>query len=155
METALTGEDVLKMAIDMEQTGRLFYEALAEGTGDRRAADLFRKLAREEVSHYEKFCKMRDSLLAARSAVRWSDEQANDFHRMVKENIQPTPDQVRKVAIGGDLTEAVAMARKMEQDAIQFYTRMIDVVAPESVEAVEAIVKSEQSHLTDLVALAW
>ena len=155
MEVTLTGEDVLKMAMDMEETGRLFYEALADGTDDRRAVDLFHMLATAEASHYATFKKMYDSLLAGRSSVRWSGAQANEFHRMVKDNIQPTPESVQKVAIGGDLNAAIALARTMEQDAVRFYTRMIDMVGPESVDTVKAIVTSEESHLRDLVAFAW
>ena len=155
MDTTLTGQDVLKMAMDMEETGRLFYEALADGTDDARAADLFRMLATAEVSHHATFKKMYDSLQAGRSSVRWSDARANEFHRLVKENIQPTPQAVREVALGGDLNAAIALARTMEQDAIRFYTQMVDVVAPESVDTVKAIVKSEESHLRDLVAFAW
>ncbi len=155
MDMTLTGEDVLKMAMDMEETGRLFYEALADGTDDPRAVDLFRMLATAEVSHHATFKKMYESLLAGRSSVRWSDTRANEFHRLVKENIQPTPADVRKVAMGGDLTAAIALARKMEQDAIRFYTQMIDAVDAESVDTVKAIVKSEESHLRDLVAFAW
>ena len=34
-----------------------------------------------------------------------------------------------------DLTAAIALARTMEQDAIRFYTHMLDMIAPDSVKS--------------------
>ena len=155
MDTTLTGEEVLRMAMDMEQTGQMFYEALAGGTSDRRAAGLFRRLAREETSHYAQFKQMHDAVAAGQMPVHWSAEQAESLHQTVKRNIQPGPAQVREVAMGGNLTDAVALAREMEQGAIRFYSGLIDVVDAETAEVIRSIVKSEESHLKDLVAFAW
>ena len=155
MKETLTGEDVLRMAMDMEQTGRIFFEALASATDDDKAAALFGKLAKAEAAHYAKFKQMCDALTAGRASVRWTDAQANEFHQLATESIQPTPNDVRKAAMGGNTTDAVALARRMEQDAIDFYTRMLDVVDSVSAETVRQIIKSEQSHLRDLVTFAW
>ena len=155
MEATLTAEGVLKMAMEMEQTGRIFYEALASGTDDARAADLFIKLAKAEAAHLAKFREMSAALTAGQTTMRWTNAQVNEFHQMVTANIQPTPHDVRNVALGGTVTDAVALARKMEQDAIDFYTRMLDVVDADSAETIEQIIQSERSHLRDLVTFAW
>ena len=155
METTLTGEDVLKIALDMERTGVIFFEALASGTEDGRAVALFGQLAKAEADHYAKFKQMSDALTDGNASVHWTDEQANEFHQLVSANIQPSPEDVRNVAMGGNMTDAVALAARMEQDAIDFYTRMLDVVDSDSGETVRQIIKSEQSHLRVLVAFAW
>ena len=155
METALTGEEVLRMAMDMEQTGRIFYEALASGTSNRGAAELFRKLALAETEHYTQFKKMHDAVIAGQMPMHWSPERAESLHQTVTRNIQPGPAEVRKVALAGDLADAVVLAREMEQGAIRFYSGLIDAVDGDSAEIIRRIVKSEQSHMKDLVALAW
>ena len=155
METTLTGEEVLRMAMDMEQTGQIFYGALALGTSDRRAAELFHKLAEAEENHYAQFKQMRDAVAAGQIPMYWTPEQAESLHQMVVRNIQPGPAEVRKVAMEGFLTEAVAMAREMEQSAIRFYSSLVNVVDADSAKIIRQIIKSEQSHLKDLVALAW
>lgn len=155
METTLTGEDVLRMALDMERTGRIFFEALASGTEDARASALFGKLAKAEADHYAKFKQMSDALTAGHASVHWTAAQAREFHQLVSENIQPSPQDVRTVAMGGNMKDAMALARRMEQDAIDFYTRILDIVDSDSVETVRQIIKSEHSHLRDLVAFAW
>jgi len=155
MDATLTGEDVLRMAMDMEQTGRIFYEALAGGTEDGRAAQLFIKLARAELAHHAKFKQMHDALTAGRSTMQWTNAQANELHTLVTENIQPSPQDIHNVAMGGKMCDAVAMAGKMERDAIAFYTRMLDMVDPDSARIVKQIIESEQSHLRDLVTFAW
>jgi len=141
--------------MDMEQTGRIFYEALADGTTDRRAADLFRRLAQAEENHYAQFKQMRDAVVSGTMPVHWSPEQAESLHQTVTRNVQPSPAEVRKVALRGNLTDAVALAREMEQGAVRFYSGLVDVVDHDSAEVVKQIVKSEESHRKDLVALAW
>ena len=155
MDATLTGEDVLKMALDMERTGGTFYEALAGGTENAKAAELFGKLARAEADHYAKFKQMSDALTAGQASMQWTPAQANEFHKLVSKNIQPSPQDVRNVAMGGNMTDAIALAERMERDAIDFYTRMLDVVDSDSADTVRQIIKSEHSHLRDLVALAW
>ena len=155
MATTFTGEEVLRMAMDMEQTGQIFYEALASGTSDRSAAELFRRLAGMEADHYAQFKQMHDAVAAGQMPVYWSPERAESLHQTVTKNIQPGPADVRKVAMAGNLTDAVALARDMEQGAIRFYSGLIDVVDTDSAAIIRRIVKSEQSHLKDLVALAW
>jgi rubrerythrin len=155
MEATLTGEDVLSMALDMERTGRIFFEALAGGTENSQAASLFGKLAKAEAVHYAKFKQISDALRAGQASVHCTAAQANELHQLISENIQPSPQEVRNVAMGGNMADAVAMARRMESDAIDFYTSMLDVVDSDSAEMVRHIIKSEHSHLKDLVALAW
>jgi len=98
---------------------------------------------------------MSDALTDGRASVHWTTTQANEFHQLVSENIQPSPDEVRNVAMGGNMTDAVALAARMERDAIDFYTRMLEVVDSDSAQIVRQIIKSEHSHLRDLVTFAW
>ena len=51
MNTITTADEVLAMAIDLERTGKEFYEALALGCGNRPIGQLCAQLARAETGH--------------------------------------------------------------------------------------------------------
>jgi rubrerythrin len=68
---------------------------------------------------------------------------------LAKRQIQPDPQAVQKVAMGGNLSDALDMAAAMEQDAINFYQGLANQL-PTCAEAIEAIVEQERRHLTTI-----
>lgn len=46
-----SGAEVFQTAMELEESGRVFYETLAEATENRDLADLCRNLAAQEIDH--------------------------------------------------------------------------------------------------------
>jgi len=46
-----SGAEVFQMAMELEESGRVIYETLAEATDNRGLADLCRNLAAQEIDH--------------------------------------------------------------------------------------------------------
>src|ERR1039458_3293547 len=62
MDDSVTADRVLATAMDLEQTGHLFYASLAEGCEDRLVARLCARLAKAEAGHAAVFAKLREQL---------------------------------------------------------------------------------------------
>ena len=58
-----SGAEIFEIAMELEEAGRVFYEALAEKSEDHDLGDLCRNLATQEADHYRKFKKMSEALV--------------------------------------------------------------------------------------------
>jgi len=153
MTDLVTAEKVLTMAVDLEETGRGFYEALALGCGNREMAALCARLAKAEAQHAAVFQEMRKRLPRTDRTKPLTDEQAARVHSMVKDFVIPKPPMVSKVALHGQAKDALAMAIQMERDSVRFYENILRDVQPSQAAAIDDIIRQEKMHLHDLMAL--
>ena len=121
MVTVSSGAEVLEMAMAMERIGRDFYVALAMSCDNEDVRAFCLRAAKEEKGHEAAFLEIQKEWTAATKAGRVSAEAATELGYLAKGRIQPNPGAVRKVAVGGKLEDALALAMKMEQGAIDFY----------------------------------
>ncbi|MFA6132678.1 MAG: ferritin family protein [Phycisphaerae bacterium] len=146
------GEEIWALAISMEQIGKDFYEALALGSDDPQVCRFCVTAAKDEARHRESFALMR-SRLSESHRVRPLDERVvAELQALAKQQIQPDPAVVRKVALGGKLDDALKMASNMEKDAIGFYQGLLARL-PNLSPLLTPIIAEEQSHLRSLLAL--
>jgi rubrerythrin len=152
MADLTTADEVLAMAVDLEEMGQTFYRSLAQGCGDRKVAALCVRLAEAEARHAAVFRTMRKRLPPGSRKRLLTDEQASRAHAMVKEFVVPKPDLVHEVGMGGQLSQALAMAIQMEQDSVRFYEGILRDVHPDESAAVDEIIEQEKAHLRSLKA---
>jgi rubrerythrin len=145
--------DVFEMAMGMETVGKDFYEALAEASDDVQVRQFCTLAARDEAKHYGIFKQMRDQWLQTTKTASPGAETAGALTVLAKGRIQPDPADVRKVAIGGNLADALKMATHMEADAIEFYGEMANCL-PDAAKSIQAIIVEETRHLSSLRVMA-
>ena len=140
---------VLQIAMQMERLGNIFYNSLAKGCGDEKMAALAVKLAEDERGHLWKFEKMYHSIPIESCGPKLTEDQiaasAGKFYKL----ILPSADEVRKVALSGDMVKVLTMAMQMEADAIAYYESMTPV-SSEDVSVLKAIISEEKKHLAML-----
>ena len=145
--------DVFEMAMGMEKIGKDFYEALALASDDARVRQFCVVAAGDEAKHRVTFQYMRDQWAQTVKANRVTPEAAEGLAALAKGRIQPDPKDVRKVAIGGNLADALNLAMHMEQDAINFSGELLGRM-PDAAKAIQGIVDEEKRHLASLRVLA-
>jgi len=150
MGKPVTADELLKMAMEMERIGRDFYLTLGPACDRTEVTRICAALARQEAEHRETFQKMRRSLLGAKADKATALSDATAAAELMRRQILPTPQEVRKVALGGRLLDALDMAIQMEKGAIAFYGRMVELV-PGQADAVSPILQAERSHLQQLL----
>ena len=147
----VTEDQVVQMAIQMEELGRDFYEALGGASADPRVLQLCHRLAREEAKHRETFRQLHRELASQGISVLLTDEQAAAARRRLKEQVVPPSEIIRQVACGGTAIEALTMAVRMEAEAVRFYTHIAEQLPAGN--AIEAIIAEERVHLRLLSAM--
>jgi rubrerythrin len=142
-----TGEETFQVAMALEETGQIFYEVLAVSCGHGRVAEMCRRLAVQESDHYDLFKRMRQALLADAPARPLTAEQVELVQSMINGQVVPDPDEARRLATEGGLTETLEIAMKMERDSIAFYRKLLGVVDADGTEAIQRIIAEEQDHV--------
>lgn len=150
MPEVFTGDEIFQVALELEETGRVFYEALAIGCRNQRVAALCRRLARDEANHCRTFEQMRRRLIDGQAA-RPLDLQEQEFvQALINERVIPSPQAARELAAKGGLAEALDLAVELEKDTVRFYQEIAPAVSSEDARAVRKIIAEEQSHVQQL-----
>ena len=139
----------LQVAMLMEQRGLTFYQSLSEGSDNPEVSALATRLAAEELRHLRTFENMRNALPADQRGQKMTEEQitaaAGNFYKL----ILPNANEVRKVAIGGDIGKILAMAIQMEADAVAYYSSMTADFRSDA-DVIKAVIEEEKKHLNIL-----
>ena len=147
-----TKDEVIQMAIQMEETGKDFYEAIGSAVTDREMFDLCRRLAAEEANHGRIFRQIRSELARQGKTVLLGDDQIAEARRAAKEGILPSRETIRNVVTTGKVADLLALAIQMERDAIRFYSGIVENVPDRA--AVDVVIREEQAHLRVLSAVS-
>ena len=146
---SLNIDEVLEIAMTLEDQGAAFYAAAAGFVTEKTARELFEALVRAEHRHKEIFEAMRER-------VRWVANALEDVdpdgvmgtflkawtHRKVFDGMDPQR-FVQDKGIGEIISEAI----KLEQESIDFYQGLRDLMGTgDDVLWLEKIIEQERRH---------
>ncbi len=147
MPAVVTLDDVFQIAMEAEETGQLFYEALGASSSNQRVADMCQRMRLQEKGHYDKFQRMRDQYLPTSQGHQCSQEQ---IQRIIKDRIIPDPSTVHNVLVEKSLKLALDMAIEMEENSIELYRDLQPLLSEQDARVVEHIIDEELQHAADL-----
>ena len=142
------GDAVLQTAIQMEQDGRDFYEAVAAATADPKVRQLCVRLAADEARHAQTFRQMHSALAGRGRTVMLANGDRAAARRSARAAILPDPQTVRDMALRGDVAALLDLAIDVEVQSVAYYLGFVDGVPARGV--LEAIVGEEREHLRRL-----
>ena len=152
----LTPQRVLQIAMELEQTGQVFYEFVATGCGPRNqnVAKLFHRLAAEETHHFAIFSRMLADLeqRTGEDVPPLTAAQEEHIRDLLNGRVLPDPIAARQAAHDMTLPAALDLAIEMERNAVAFYSGvLVSALSDEDAAEVSAIIAEEQRHEDDLV----
>jgi rubrerythrin len=155
MTPSFSGSEILQMAIEIEEKGKVFYERIFAAVKDKKTRSVFRHLADEEVKHKALFQKM---LRAADSTTFSSPYDPTEmmlyFKSLVEQKVFPEAEgQHSAPELLDDPRVAVRIALSLEKDAILFFHEMQAVTAEGEREWVDRIIAEERDHIRHILAL--
>jgi rubrerythrin len=146
-----SGAEVFQMAMELEESGRVFYETLAEATENRDLADLCRNLASQEIDHYKTFKKMSEELVQRPASRPLTWDELHFAHILIEERVLSDPDAARDMARSGDTASLLDTAIRLEKDSVLFYNELVGEVDEGDVPAIRAIIDEEKRHVRVIV----
>jgi len=129
--------ELLDNAVYKEITSQAFYIAGQRKTQDTGAKALMKELAREELKHSEWLKSLKEKRLEKRS---WYRERVQNL--MISEYLTGGD-----TLEGAGLQDTLTFAMKREQQAVEFYSKMLGVMKDEAAKLLcEKLVHEELKH---------
>jgi len=149
--------EVFKIAVEIEENGKRFYEQSLTCIDDPEVKKLFEELAREEVEHKKKFQSILAELpkeAAAPTVFDPDNQEAQYIKMMADQHVFAKSSSVdSKVCELRDMRDALRLAIDFEKDSVIFFLSMQDATDnKKGKDLINLLVKEEQEHLRRLSA---
>lgn len=158
MSVTFSGEEVFRMAEQIERNGIRFYETAAEQTADESNRKVLLNLSEMEAAHERTFAAMRQELSTSERSLAGGDPnneglmylQAATEGKVFDVNADPAA-QIKADASQEDI---LRQAIRLEHDSIAFYTGMKEMMdSAADRQKVDHVIREEVGHVTMLTRL--
>lgn len=155
MTIKFSGNEVIEMAIQIEQKGYDFYTIMKKKAKREDMRNLFNWLATEEKRHITVFEELREifNKIDMKDLYNWN-EVALYFKSLIDTKVFPD------TAEGKDLTNemedeigAIHIAISFEKDNILYFQEIRDLVEDSEKEIINKLISEEKSHIMKLLEL--
>jgi rubrerythrin len=146
--SALRIDEVLQMAIQLEETGLALFETAAKESADARVGALCRQLAEDEHEHLKTFCALREEIVKRPRWRRLEVEEMSIIQELIDNLVLPSHEQARQLAREGNPAEILDRAIRMEEDSVDLYGRLMSGVGDTN--TLQRIIDEEKGHIQQL-----
>ncbi len=150
----LTSDEIIEIAIRLEESGEAFYNAAAEKATTAGVKALFKDLEVQEQYHRRAFQQMgRDVVELALSPEQWDEFQAYTG-ALLQQSFYASPASALNLATTAeDERSALQAALDFEKEAILFFQELQAVVREVGRQTMERIIQEEKQHVQRLAAM--
>jgi rubrerythrin len=147
----LTGDEIIEIAVRLEEWGESFYEAAAGKATTAGIKALFEDLAIQEQSHRRAFEHMgRDLVQLVLSDEQWEQFQAYSDALLRQSFFAKPENALNQAAQAEDERTALQAALAFEKEAMLFFYELRDLVKGGGRDTVTRIVEEEKQHIQRL-----
>jgi rubrerythrin len=148
--------EVMEMAIQTEEGGKLFYDMVAGQCGDEKLRELFRFLAAEEDKHIRVFKDIAGSVRTPVDEAPQNWEEVAQYLKAVTDSRYFLGrDKALSLARACTTTEtAIHSAIAFEKETLLFYLEAADMISGPNRQAVERLIQEERAHVRRLTNFA-
>ena len=146
-----SGKEVLSIALRLELNGEAFYRVASKMVEEKELRDLFTYLAMEEKRHYRHFKKMADDTNKKQGISLFQAPDADELSLYLSalSGLKVFTDPQAGAKLGRDVkndSAALEVAIGLENDAIQFFRKILNNIDDDDKELVENLIVEEEDH---------
>ena len=147
----LTGDEIIEIAVRLEERGEAFYRAVAEKATAADVVELFQEMAVQERYHRRAFQQMgHDVVQLALSDEQWDQFQAYTG-ALLQQSFFDRPDgALSQAAEAEGERQAVQAALGFEEETLAFFRQLRNVVRGVEQQVVDRIIREEEQHMRRL-----
>jgi len=158
MAYVFNADEILQMAIQIEENGAAFYRKAAEFQTDASDQDFLKRLAVMEDSHKVTFAEMKGQITELEKSKTVFDPQGElsvYLSAMVDSHGgEGSPDAINSLTGKETMEEIISTAIGLEKDSILFYLGLRDLVPPKfGRDKIDDIIREERKHIVQLTYL--
>jgi rubrerythrin len=151
MSIVSSGDELIRIAIDIERRGISFYDVIAKSTDNEIAKETFEELVAMEREHLSLFQEMLAELEGSTSEETTPQEYPEYIQSLINEAVFSDDMVTSEMATQADSDiKAVDLGISAEKDSILFYYELKDNVPRRVVPLVDRIIAEEKTHLQQL-----
>ena len=147
-----SGQEILEMAIIIEEKGFEFYNTYAEDAKNEKIKKLFEYLGGEEINHKKMFQGFLDGIEKGEFSISYANEEVEQYFKAVVDSrVFDDPNFAIQLAKDTeDEIKAIDLAIGFEKDTILFYYELVGLVKEKTKDIIMDIIKEEKKHVQNL-----
>lgn len=155
MATTLTARDIVRIALEVEQTGMESYQTMKSATSDPELAKLLDYLANDEGDHVGIFSQMfREVELNPETMPDPSPEDQAYIDGIMKSVVFEGPQAgIRRARAASTPIEVLTLALQFERDAMLFWLKLFGLVREKDRALVQKLIQQEEAHVREIQAM--
>jgi len=154
MVNAFNPQEIVKIAINIEENSRKLYQALEDKTKNEKLKLIYKYLKEQEETHAKTFHQILDNI-GEYIVHEFSLGEYEAYLRAIASEYILTQDMInQKIEEGfnSDI-EAIEFGISVEKDSILTYSALREYILDDKKEALDKIIGEERKHLISLVVL--
>lgn len=148
MSVVLSAKEIFSMAMEVEKSGRAYYQTVVKQASSADLKDFFTYLADQEQAHYV-FFKSLESEIEDFIIEQEDWDQISEYIRAFTETRFFIGEE-KAISFAGqakDMIQAIDYAIGFEKDTLLFFYELLSVTPPRSKTAARKIVDEEKRHI--------
>lgn len=153
MSDLIAANEIVRMSIDEERTGEIYYSAWANHTSNPMVKAEAARIAATEAHHKAIFEKLLEKLGEPAGAESHAGEHQEYLDALMGDKAFPDADAGRKLAESLSDVEAATIALKTEQKALLLYSFLEKQLDPKERKLIAGVIDEERQHVIELTRL--
>jgi rubrerythrin len=151
----LTARDIIRIALDVEQTGMHSYQEMKQATQDQELNKLLEYLEKEESEHVSLFSNMfKDIEIDPASMPDPSFEDQVYLDSILKSTVFEGPQAgIKRAKEAKTPIDILKLSLQFERDAMLFWAKLFNMVRPEDHNLIQKLIEQENQHVRDIESL--
>lgn len=141
-------DEVLQMAMQLEESGIAFYTRVAKGSADDQVVRLCCRCADDEKEHLETFRRMREAMATPERVRKLDLPEMQIIQGVLDDGVMPSMSEAERLAGEAGLGDMLGVAMRMEEDSVRFYECLVSGV--DDADALREIIDEERGHIEEL-----
>ncbi|MBS3736305.1 MAG: ferritin family protein [Candidatus Bipolaricaulota bacterium] len=154
-----SAEETLKIAIEIEENGKEFYEGMVAEVEETEIVDLFKDLAVQEVNHKNTFREMLGEAELERgkdiNSLLYGKLEDSYLEALADSKIfNPANENIRAAKQVDSSDELITVAISLEKDTILYYYEILEnAKSTDDQELMKQVIEEEKTHVKRLAQL--
>lgn len=149
--TKFSGDEIIKLAVEIEKQGQQFYEISAQQVDDPEVRKIFELLAGEEDKHITDFVKLGAKLPHDFTPNESYLGEYGNYVKALIDNHVFNHANIEKLAVKATVArEALAIALRFEKDSILIFQELYNMVGAAGKEMLAGLIEQEKQHIRKL-----
>ena len=151
----LTARDIIRIALEVEQTGMHSYREMKQATQDQELNKLLGYLEKEEEDHISIFSKMfKDIEINPATMPEPSPEDQAYLDSIMKSTVFEGPQAgIKRAKEAKTPIDILKLSLQFERDSMLFWTRLFKMVLETDRPLIQRLIEQEDKHVRDIESL--